>query len=255
MSGGWLRVVAGDGTGDRPLADSVAPVTPAWSLLRIPCPRARLAVGPKMNLVAYGDRRTGTPCDDVDAGGALWHTDRYAAPISELQWSTDRKRLLVRAGSFVDFLDARGRALNRVTWPTLGVSMSPDSKRTAFIRRTRQGRSEVMVTGRYGEGQPRPVLTRAGRLTDPTWSPDGKWLLVARHDADQWLFIRPSRPVRVDAVANISRQFAPAPAASRLTRGSGAGFAGRFGPADRSPWASPRGGAGSPARPRRGREP
>ena len=87
--------------------------------------------------------------------------------------------------------------------------MSPDGKRTAFIRRAKKGRSEVVITGRYGEGQPRRVLTRAGRITDPTWSPDGKWLLVARRDADQWLFIRPSRPVRVDAVANISRQFAP----------------------------------------------
>ncbi len=187
---------------------------------------------------------------DVDAGRVLWHTDRYAAPISELQWSADRKRLLVRAGSFVDFLDARGRALSRVTWPTLGVSMSPDNKRTAFIRRTKQGRSEVVVTGRYGEGQPRPVLTRAGRLTDPTWSPDGKWLLVARRDADQWLFIRPSRPVRVDAVANISRQFAPG--ASRPTALPGDQRLGplTFRTSDRLTPASPGGGRG-PARPRR----
>lgn len=209
MSGSSLRVVAGDGTEDRPLADRVAPITPAWRPLRDPVPAGQVAVGPKTNLLAYVDRRDRVTLRDVDAGRVLWHTHRYAAPISELQWSADRRRLLVRAGSFVDFLDTRGRASSRVTWPTFGASMSPDSKRTAFIRRARKGRSEVVITGRYGEGQPRPVLTRAGRLTDPTWSPDGSWLVVARRDADQWLFIRPSRPVRVDAVANISRQFAP----------------------------------------------
>jgi dipeptidyl aminopeptidase/acylaminoacyl peptidase len=87
--------------------------------------------------------------------------------------------------------------------------MSPDGKRTAFIRRAKHGRSRVFITGRYGSGPPRRVLTRSGRITDPTWSPNGEWLLVARRGADQWLFIRPSRPVRVEAVANISRQFAP----------------------------------------------
>jgi dipeptidyl aminopeptidase/acylaminoacyl peptidase len=221
MSGSSLRVVAGDGLGDRPLADRVAPVTPAWRPLSEPLPPGQpaIAIGPKTNLLAYVDRRDRVTLRDlfsaaagpgrVDAGSVLWHTDRYAAPINELQWSADRKRLLVRTGSFVDFLDARGRTLNRVTWPTLGASMSPDGKRTAFVRRVKKGRSEVVITGRYGEGQPRSVLTRAGRFTDPTWSPDGKWLLVARRDADQWLFIRPSRSVRVDAIANISRQFAP----------------------------------------------
>ena len=217
MSGSSLRVVAGDGLGDRPLADRVAAVEPAWRPLNEPLPPGQpaIAVGPRTNLLAYVDRRDRVTLRDlrtapyIGPGRVLWHTDRYAAPINELQWSADRKRLLVRTGSFVDFLDARGRTLSRVTWPTLGASMSPDGKRTAFIRRAKKGRSEVVVTGRYGEGQPRSVLTRAGRLTDPTWSPDGKWLLVARRDADQWLFIRPSRPVRVDAVANISRQFAP----------------------------------------------
>ena len=172
-------------------------------------PAGQVAIGPKTNLLAYVDRRGRVTLRDVGAGRALWHTHRYAAPIRGLQWSADRRRLLVRAGSFVDFLDARGRAIRRVTWLTLGASMSPDNKRTAFIRRAKHGRSEVVITGRYGSGPPRRVLTRSGRITDPTWSPNGEWLLVARRGADQWLFIRPSRPIRVEAVANISRQFAP----------------------------------------------
>jgi hypothetical protein len=208
LSGDSLRVVAGDGTSDRLLVDRIAPVAPAWKPLREPVPAGQVAIGPKTNLLAYVDRRGRVTLRDVDVG-ALWHTHRYAAQIRQLQWSADRRRLLVRTGSFVDFLDGRGRAIRRVTWPTLGASFSPDNKRTAFIRRAKRGRSEVVITGPYGSGRPRRVLSRQGRITDPTWSPDGDWLLVARRSADQWLFIRPSRPVRVEAVANISRQFDP----------------------------------------------
>ena len=209
VSGNSLRVVVGNGKGDRQLVDRVAPVPPVWRPLSEPLPAGQFAIGAGTNVLAYADRRGRVTVRDVDSNRVLWRTDRYAARIRGLQWSADRRRLLVRTGSFVDFLDARGRAIRRVTWPTLGASLSPDNKRTAFVRRAKRGRSEVVITGRYGGGRPRRVLSRQGPITDPTWSPDGEWLLVARRAADQWLFIRPSRPARVEAVANISRQFAP----------------------------------------------
>ena len=208
-SGSSLRVVAGDGTENRRLVDRIAPVAPAWRPLGEPLPAGQVAIGPRTNVLAYVDRRGRVTVRDADTGRVLWRSHRYGASVQELQWSADRRRLLVRTPSFVDFLDARGRAIRRVTWPTLGASMSPDSKRTAFIRRAKRGRSKVFITGRYGSGEPRRVLSKPGRITDPTWSPNGEWVLVARPGADQWLFIRPSRPVRVEAVANISRQFAP----------------------------------------------
>jgi dipeptidyl aminopeptidase/acylaminoacyl peptidase len=184
-------------------------VAPAWRPLGELLPPGQVAIGPRTNVLAYLDRRGRVTVRDVDSDRVLWRTHRYGASIRGLQWSADRRRLLVSTGSFVDFLDARGRLSSRVPWPTLAASMSPDSRRTAFIRRLKRARSEVVLTGRYGKGPPRRVLTRRGRITYPTWSPDGEWLLVARPSADQWLFIRPSRPVRVKAVANISRQFAP----------------------------------------------
>jgi len=209
VSGRSLRVAAGDGTDDRQLLDRVASIAPAWRPLSEPLPPGQVAIGPRTNVLAYADRASRVTVRDVDAGRVLWRSHRYAAPIRELQWSTDRSRLLVRTGSFVDFLDSRGDTLSRVRWPTLGASMSPDSKRTAFVRLAKNGRSDVLIAGRYGEGPARHVFTRRGRITDPSWSPDGRWLLVSRPGADQWLFIRPSRPVRVETVANISRQFAP----------------------------------------------
>jgi hypothetical protein len=208
-SGSSLRVVAGDGTGDRPLVDRVAPVAPAWRPLSEPVPAGQVAIGPRTNVLAYADRRGRVTVRDVDSDRVLWRSHRYGAPIRGLQWSADRRRLLVRTASAAQFLDARGRAINRVKWPTSSASISPDGKRTAFIRRAKRGRSDVLITGRYGSGPPRRVLSRRDRITDPTWSPDSKWLLVARRGADQWHFIRPSRPVRVEAIANISRQFDP----------------------------------------------
>jgi dipeptidyl aminopeptidase/acylaminoacyl peptidase len=208
-SGGSLRVVAGDGTGDRLLVHRVAPVASAWRPLSEPVPAGQVAIGPRTNVLAYVDRRGRVTVRNVDSGRVLWQTHRFGATIRGLQWSADRRRLLVRTASFVDFFDARGRASSRVTWATLGASISPDNKRTAFIRRARHGRSDVLITGRYGDGPRRRVFSRPGGITDPTWSPDGEWLLVARRDAGQWLFIRPSRPVRVEAVANIARQFDP----------------------------------------------
>ena len=208
-SGSSLRVVAGDGTGDRPLAEGVALVAPAWRPLTEPLPAGQVAIGPGTNVLAYGDRRGRVTVRDVDSGKVLWRTRHYGAPLRGLEWSADRKRLLVRTASAVDFFDARGLAIRRVPWPTLGASMSPDNQRTVFIRPTKGGRSDVLITGRYGSGQPRRVLSRSGRITGPTWSPDGRRLLVAQPGGDKWLFLRPERPVRLESVANISRQFAP----------------------------------------------
>jgi WD40 repeat protein len=209
LSGSSLRVVAGDGTGDRLLVDRVAAAAPAWKPLSEPVPAGQVAIGPRTNVLAYADRRGRVTVRDVDADRVLWRSHPYSLPIRELEWSPDRRRLLVRTASFAQFLDGSGRAISRVPWPTLGARIAPDSTQTAFIRRARGGRSAVLITRRHGSDPPRRVLSRQGRLTDPTWSPDGRWLLVARPGADQWLFIRPSGRVRVETVGNISRQFAP----------------------------------------------
>jgi dipeptidyl aminopeptidase/acylaminoacyl peptidase len=160
-------------------------------------------------VLAYVDRRGQVTVRDVDSRRVLWRTHGYGAPIQGLEWSADRQRLLVRTTAAVDLYDARGQIQSRVKWSTLGASMSPDGKQTAFIRPTRGGRSDLVITGRNGNGSPRHVLSRPGRITDPTWSPNGEWLLVARRGADEWLFVHPSRSVEVEAVGNISRQFAP----------------------------------------------
>jgi hypothetical protein len=209
LSGGSLRVVAGNGTDDHLVTNRVAKVAPAWRPLREPLPVGEVAYGPGTNVLAYADRRGRVTARDVDSGAVLWRTDRYIAPIRALEWSTDRSRVLVRTDSFVDFLDAQGRAVSRVAMPTIDASMSPDGTQVAFIRRTKSGESRLLVTGRDGGGATQSLLSGPGRMTTPTWSPDGRSLLVAWPDADQWVFNDPAHPRRVDPVGHISRQFDP----------------------------------------------
>ena len=78
-SGNSLRVVAGDGTGDRLLVGRVASVAPAWRPLSEPVPAGQVAIGPRTNVLAYVDRRGRVTVRDVDTGGVLWRTHRYGA--------------------------------------------------------------------------------------------------------------------------------------------------------------------------------
>jgi hypothetical protein len=71
------------------------------------------------------------------------------------------------------------------------------------------GRRDRLVVS-ADRGDSAPVLFSArGRLTGPTWSPDGRWLLVGWPEADQWLFIQTARPGRVVAFDSIREQFDP----------------------------------------------
>ena len=179
-SGDDLRVVAGDGTGDRPLARGVSPVAPAWR----PIGDSKLAAAPGApgsNTLTFVDRVDGAKTVstiDVDTGAAL-----QTKPADLEQLSTP---------------------------PTGGgarIAISPDAAKTATLQRL--GRRDELLLEREAGGGKRVLFSAAGRLTGPTWSPDGRWLLVGWPDADQWLFIAADRPHRVVAFDRISEQFDP----------------------------------------------
>ena len=193
LSGSSLRVVAGDGTGDRPLADRVAAVTPAWRPLRDPVPAGQVAIGPKTNLLAYVDRRdTGDPARRRRRRAALAHrslcgADPRAAMVRGPHAAPRGPRLLLRLPRHPRPSDQQGDLADARRQHVAG--QRPNRLHPAGHSRPQRGAHHRPLR----EGPPRTLLTRPGRITDPTWSPDGKWLLVARPDADQWLFIRPSR--------------------------------------------------------------
>ncbi|HYU60449.1 MAG TPA: hypothetical protein VEK39_06805 [Solirubrobacterales bacterium] len=169
-SGDDLRVVAGDGTGDHPVARDVAPVAPMWLSSR----DAKLAAGavPVAHVLAYVDSSGTVRVIDADTGATIGPDP------------TQRERLL---------------ALET------GSALSPDGERTARVVR-RSDRSALILEE---AGQRRVIFSAPGRLIAPTWSPDGRWLLVGWPQADQWLFIRSDEPRRVVPFDDISDQFDP----------------------------------------------
>jgi hypothetical protein len=192
-----LRVVAGDGTGDRPAcgAPAAAPVAPAWR------------PGPQ-HLLAYADARGRISVVDTDSCTVSWR----AAPIAglrDLEWSTDGERLLAVSRSALTLFgvgSARplaARPLARVA----AAAFDPHSHRIGVVR----GRDVLILDGDRLGGRPRRVFAGTGGFTDLAWSPDGRWLLVAWARADQWLFLRADGRGRVRAVGSIAEQFGGGP--------------------------------------------
>jgi WD40-like Beta Propeller Repeat len=213
LSGSSLRVVAGDGTADHQVAGQVARVTPAWR----PGARHVLAFVGGEGLIRLVDSDSGTRIRSF-----------HLPEARDLAWSPDGTRLAVATGSQVAVLRALApriaeqRALVTRAVPNSSaeqVAFSPTGDRLAFIRRSPEGQSVTsdLVLGRVTANGviDRTLFSGPGHLTDPTWSPDGRWLLVGWREADQWLFIDTHNPSKVVAIANIARQFDPG--------GSGAG--------------------------------
>ena len=198
-SGDGLRVVVGNGENDRAAcADAVAPVAPAW---RPGLPHVLALVAPSGVVHAYATDR----CD------LLWRSQRFP-DVRAIEWSRDGRRLLVRSARDLRVLGPDGRLrlhlLGPLAAPVLAAALSPNGRSLAFVQRAR-GRSTLWLIPelRPDGSAARKVFEGAGAFTDLAWSPDGRWLLVAWREADQWLFIRSAGVRRIEAVSHIGAQF------------------------------------------------
>jgi hypothetical protein len=197
LSGERLRVVAGDGRGDRLLVARAAPVAPAW---RPEAEHVLALVGARglVRVVAADDGRT------------LWAA---AAPPGtvELEWSTDGRRLLARGRTQARVYTAAGELERTIGEPGLVLTAAaflPGSHDLALAGYSAlTGRGSVRLYGAERGG--RPLFAGAGRLDDLAWSPNGRWLLVAWPQADQWVFVGMPEVRRLVAVSGIGRQFSP----------------------------------------------
>ena len=182
LSRSGLRVVAGDGTGDRLLDAHAEDVAPAWDPSRL-------------HVLAYYAGGA-IVVRDADTGRVLRRTPVAVLP-SALSWSDDGRLLAVVSARKVVVLG--GRTIN-VPGATVGAVFRPGTHTLALNER-HGGRSRVeLVTGTMR----RLLFAGPGAFGDLAWSPDGAWLLVTWPTADQWVFIHGSQ---VRAVANIEEQF------------------------------------------------
>lgn len=202
LSGSTLRLVIGNGLDDHVLVPRVRPVAPAW----------RPARG---HVLAYVGARGAVNVIGADTGRKLasW---REGSPL-ELTWSPDGRYLTARSSGLVSVYTADGirvtgistRSLGTVPGSTPSLAFAPRGDTFALVTRDLdRNRSSVYVETLGGtSAQERRVFTGAGRFGGVRWSPDGRWLLVAWRDADQWLFIRSAGVERIVAVSDVSRQF------------------------------------------------
>lgn len=192
-----LRVVAGDGTGDRLLGRDAAPVAPAWR--------------PGGGFVLAFVRAGRVVVLDTATGRRLWQ--HRVGVVLSLAWSGRGDRLLVRGSRSLLVLDAAGHsrfalAPSQAVAPIEAAALSPDGRALAFAQRA-DGRSELRVISTLAPGaaEARRVFSGQGTFTGLEWSPNGRWLLVAWPEADQWLFLRSAGIRAVRGVSQVSAQF------------------------------------------------
>ncbi len=221
LSGSTVRVVAGDGTGDQSIGPGVAA---EWR----PDPKGGVAVvggqkvyaGQNVLAVAAPDGRVRAL--DIDAQRTMWTGPRVAGGVRTMSWSIGSGRLLVATAKAVLVLDRVGRVVRRVTTAPGTVltdaAFAPHGDRIAVVRRRGTVSELALLEGRHE----RLLFAGAGRLGGVTWSPDGRFLLVAWPSADEFLFVRTSGQPRVEAAQGVAGEFDPR---------AGAGLAGNPSPA------------------------
>ena len=199
LAGSTLRVVGGDGRGDRSLARRVSPVVPAWR--------------PRTHILAYVDGVGGLVVRSADTGATRWQTTLRQAPRA-LEWSDDGRYLLARGASSVTVLGAAGTPrltpIGPGAAPIVDAAFQPRTDAVAFIQHA-GNRSVVWFYPRLTQDgtSARRVISVAGVFDSVDWSPDARWLLLSWRSADEWLFIRSAAVRKVVPVAAIADNFGP----------------------------------------------
>ena len=207
LSGPELRVVAGDGTGDRRLARLAAPTPPAWR------------PGGAAHVLAHANRRGRVIVTAVDTNRTLWRS-APGQPVLELAWSADGGRLVAVRDRSVDVFGRGGAALRTIPVRPLAPAPRPGSGSVvafarqghafALVRRRRAAlREVVLLAAERRAAPPRRVFAGPGAVGGTAWSPDGRWLLIQWDGSDQWLFVSARSSRRVRAADRIAQRFDP----------------------------------------------
>jgi WD40 repeat protein len=197
ISRGRVRVVAGDGTGDRALAPA-ALVPPSWR----PGADRVLAYAPTPRTVAVVSLDSGTTVLRLSS----------TEPIRKLEWSDNGRLLLVFTPHVTRVYDLRGRVVTQDD-PSdetrdIDGAFQPGTERVAVVRIPPSGISGSSDVFFLRTG--RKLVNVTGAVSQLAWSPNGRWALVTWPTANQWIFVRDGRR-KIVGVSRISNQFGGQP--------------------------------------------
>jgi hypothetical protein len=193
FAGSTLRVINGDGTGDRLLTRTTRSGLARWQ--------------PSSHSLAYVNEAGNIQVVNVDSPKrfAVIHT---RLPLRGLDWAPDGHSLLTFGPHVVAIFGARGgqfRRLDRGRASVVTASISPNGKSVAFVE-TEKGQSSLQLTG-VTTGPTRQIFKGAGLFTNAIWAPNGRWVLLDWATADQWLFIRSPAVKKIVPISNIDANF------------------------------------------------
>jgi hypothetical protein len=195
LEGSSLRIVNGDGTGDRVFAGNVASVAPAWR------PSTT-----HEHVLAFVTAAGALELYAVDTNKPIAR-DRLPGAARELLWSKDGTRLVVLSTHTISVFGRTGKSLGSIKLARSAVAAAfvPGSHRLAVILSGARSNAVSFDVDRRSVA-PQEIFTGAGRFGSLAYSPDGHWLLLTWPTANQWLFIR-SENQRIAAVSAIASQF------------------------------------------------
>lgn len=198
-SGTTLRIVAGDGTGDRQLATRVAPLASAWE-----------DTGHRLAYLGT-DRRV--HLIDADNARTIWRSP-ILPPVVSLAWQPTVGNLVAATGHTLRFLDLHTGKLEKqlaLGGDTRALAIAANGSIAVTLAPTPRQSSIELITTTPAATHHRVLFRGAGAFDNLNWSPNSRWLLASWPTADQWLFINPrakaGAAARVQAIATVSHQF------------------------------------------------
>jgi hypothetical protein len=200
-AGSSLHVVAGDGSPDAVVAADVQPLAPAWQ--------------GDSHVLAYvgGDGRIHVV--DVDTRRELWRTARIGG-VRQLLFDHRRVLAVTRREIWI-FAPHKRTLFERVArgHSILSVALVPVSGVVFADYNEAADATELVVPTCSTSGACLLIpdlhaYRGAGRVSDLTTSPDGRWFVAASPDADQFLFFRRlPRLGKVVSVSDVTAEFGP----------------------------------------------